>query len=130
MKKKHMIYLLLFAAIVSLSFVRYNEFNVPRDTIRGTFQNDIKNGDQLVQLTFESDNNSFVLYHEGTLADKGTYKEIEDNIYILKSDLQDTRIMLQDHNIFYYYDTVLSDSQIIEMQLTLDVPAYIDQTYF
>lgn len=130
MKKKHMIYLLLFAAIVSLSFVRYNEFNVPRDTIRGTFQNDIKNGDQLVQLTFESDNNSFVLYHEGTLADKGTYKEIEDNIYILKSDLQDTHIMLQDHNIFYYYDTVLSDSQIIEMQLTLDVPAYIDQTYF
>lgn len=131
MKKKLIISILIVSAVALFIIIRLNLPEASRDTIRGTFQTKLDQKDSLlVQLTFESEDNSFVQYHDGTLVDKGTYEKTKDNIYLLKSDLQDTYIILQKDNSFFYYNTILPDARIIEMDLRLTAPLYIDQTNF
>lgn len=131
MKKKHVISILFFSVIALLIIIQLNLPESPRDTIRGTFQSKIDSNNNLnVQLIFESDDNSFVQYHEGKQVDEGTYEKTDNNIYLLKSELQDTYIILQEDNLFYYYNTILNNPVINDMELKLTAPAYIDQTNF
>ena len=131
MKKKYFLSVLFFSVIALFIIIQLNLPKPPRDTIRGTFQSKMDQDNYFsVQLTFESDDTSFVQYHEGKQVDSGTYKNTGNNIYLLKSDLQDTYIILQEDNLFYYYNTVSSKPIINDMKLKLTAPAYIDQTNF
>lgn len=100
----------------------------PIDTLRGNFATEPE--EYNVLFSFESEDHSFIQYHESTLVDEGTYVKINDNAYLLKSDLQDTYFVLQEDNSFYYYDTILSEPRFIKMIYGSSATVYFDQTYY
>lgn len=102
MKRKYMIYSLILGVIIIIVGI-YVQHQLdltkpasPIDTLRGNFATEPE--EYNILFSFESEDHSFIQYHESTLVDEGTYEKINDNAYLLKSDLQDTYFVLQDLN--------------------------------
>ncbi|QIB70301.1 hypothetical protein Ami103574_13815 [Aminipila butyrica] len=115
--KKMLIILLL---IIFLTF--YGCTANEKVILKGSYQSEVKESDNVVLLSFQEDDSSFVEYIDNREVDKGTYEKIKDNIYKIKSDKQDFEITLDKNNSFEIIIKKLNDGNPIRIENVGDIP--------
>ncbi|WP_226036576.1 hypothetical protein [Aquibacillus saliphilus] len=91
--------------------------------LKGTYQSNVVNG-YVVQVAFQTDDNSFVEYIDNREVDKGTYEKKQKNVYKLESNKQNFEITLNNENSFEILIDKLNNGKPIKVKNIDDIPIY------
>ncbi|WP_096273965.1 hypothetical protein [Paucisalibacillus globulus] len=92
-------------------------------TLEGTYQSELQGINYVIQMIFQPEDNSFVEYINNREVDKGTYEKI-NNVYKIKSELQDFEITLDSNNSFDIIIDKINDGKPIKLDNIDDTPIY------
>nr|WP_304214402.1 hypothetical protein [Fredinandcohnia onubensis] len=110
------------AIVIGLLLVGCASNNTP--LLKGSYQSEHVNG-YIVQMTFQPEDHSFIVYIDNREVDKGTYEELEDGLYKINGELQEFEITLNGDNTFDLNVKKLNDGKPITLKNVDATPVYI-----
>jgi len=120
MKKTNIILLIVIAVMVLAGCGK------AQPVLRGTYQSEVGKMSVVVSFSFYQEDGRFDEYFDSTKVDTGTFEKLQENTYILKSDLQDFEITLSEENSFDITLTKLNGGKPIRIRNAGDTPAEFD----
>lgn len=114
---KKSIFILIPLTLIMLSLVSCGNGN---KKFKGTYISEEING-KVIQITINSEDNSFVEYINQRKVDEGSFKEKENNVYILEGNIQNFEITLNEDNCFNIFIKKISDEEPIELKNSSEI---------
>ena len=118
---------LAFLMIVALILGGCSSTNEP--VLKGSYQSEREGTQYVVQLAFQSDDQSFVEYIDNREVDRGTYEKDKNHRYILKSERQETIITLTPENTFELVINKIHNGEPITLHKINDTPVYFSTEF-
>ncbi|MDR4885948.1 hypothetical protein RGU12_00120 [Fredinandcohnia sp. QZ13] len=91
--------------------------------LKGAYQSEHVEG-YFVQMSFQPEEQSFVEYIDNREVDKGTYKELENDVYKIYSDIQEFEIKLNKDNSFDLIVKKINEGKPIKLKNIDVTPIY------
>ena len=82
-----------------------------------------------VELSFQPDDSTFVEYIDNREVDRGEYESLDENQYLLKGEVKQTKIKLEDDNSFEISIDKINDSKAIKIKFANGTPQYFEQQF-
>ncbi|OEF96123.1 hypothetical protein [Desulfuribacillus alkaliarsenatis] len=89
---------------------------------KGFYQSDGHINGYFVQVSIQPDNNSFTKYIDNREVDKGTYKQVENNVYEINTAKQNFELTLNDDNSFEIVISKLNNGEPILLKRVSSTP--------
>lgn len=109
MKKSIIIVIVLAIVVITWSYSSKNQ------TLKGFYQSDEVDGYH-IQMLFQEADSSFTEWIDNRQVDRGTYKEVDTNLYRISSELQNLEIELNSDNSFELIINKLNNREPIMMK--------------
>lgn len=109
MKKSIIIVIVLAIVVITWSYSSKNH------TLKGFYQSDEVDGYH-IQMLFQEADSSFTEWIDNRQVDRGTYKEVDTNLYRISSELQNLEIELNSYNSFELIINKLNNREPIMMK--------------
>lgn len=97
-------------------------------TLHGYYASEVVNG-YTIEISFQQDDNTFVKYIDNREVDKGKYERLDDNQYLLKGELKETKIKLEEDNSFEVSINKINNSKPIKIKFVNKTPQYFKQQF-
>ena len=98
-------------------------------SLQGFYQSERTTDGYVIQISIQSDENSFVQYIDNREVDSGTYQETENNVYKLESDTQKFEITLSTEDSFEIIIDKMNNGEPIKLYKVDDIPTYFETEF-
>lgn len=99
-----------------------------KPTLHGYYQSKDVSG-YIIGISFQQDDNTFVKYIDNREVDKGTYEMLDDNQYLLKGEIKEDKIKLEEDNSFEISINKINNSKPIKIEFVNKTPQYFKQQF-